>query len=146
MTTPPKTPNEVRARIVELAAERGDSLASLSRLIGRNITYMQQFITGRTEKLDEDDRLALAKHFRIDERELGAREPWAPGGRGGLTMGNIDWIPIAELPDALKDGREVLLHWPGSAAVSVWKNGDWRNFAPYRTGQPTHFAEINPPA
>ncbi|QDZ07437.1 hypothetical protein FPZ24_08060 [Sphingomonas panacisoli] len=68
-----------RQTLARLAADRGESLSSLSRLIGRNPAYVQQFIErGTPKRLDEDDRLALAMHFRIDERELGAREPWRP--------------------------------------------------------------------
>jgi len=69
----------IRKKVERLAAERGQSLAELSRLIGRNDAYLQQFIRrGTPERLPEDARLALAMHFKIDERELGAREPWAP--------------------------------------------------------------------
>lgn len=70
---------DVRSRLRLLTDERGDSLASLSRLIGRNAAYLQQFVArGTPDKLDEDDRLMLARHFNIDERELGARDPWTP--------------------------------------------------------------------
>ncbi|KQM36057.1 MULTISPECIES: hypothetical protein [unclassified Sphingomonas] len=73
------SPDEVRATLVALAEDRGDSLSSLSRLIGRNAAYLHQFVTrGTPARLDEADRLVLAKHFRVDERRLGAREPWTP--------------------------------------------------------------------
>jgi transposase-like protein len=68
-----------RLRLTQLAADRGASLASLSRMIGRNAAYLQQYVErGSPRRLGEDDRLALAQHFMVDERELGAREPWAP--------------------------------------------------------------------
>lgn len=74
------TPTHVRTTLARLALEHGESLAALSRLIGRNDAYLQQFIRrGTPERLAEDDRLKLAQHFRIDERLLGAREPWTPG-------------------------------------------------------------------
>ncbi|WP_288409432.1 hypothetical protein [uncultured Sphingomonas sp.] len=77
MTT--ATPAEVRATLVALAADRGESLSALSRLIGRNVAYLQQFVhRGTPERLDEADRLVLAQHFRVDERRLGARDPWVP--------------------------------------------------------------------
>jgi hypothetical protein len=75
-------------------------------------------------------------------------------------MGNIDWIPIADLPDALKDGRYLLVSWKnGGGAAVVWWNEKrgYRSFttgASDRCGTPdqyapdwfSHFAEINPPA
>jgi len=70
---------EVRAVVMDGAATRGESLASLSRLVGRNAAYFQQFIErGTPRRLPEDVRLVLAKHWRIDERLLGARDPWTP--------------------------------------------------------------------
>lgn len=69
----------VRARLHQLIEHDGISLAELSRIAGRNAAYVHQFMTrGTPRRLDEDVRLALAKHFNIDERELGAREPWRP--------------------------------------------------------------------
>lgn len=68
-------------------------------------------------------------------------------------MGAIEWLPIADLPDALKDGREVLL-WDGSNAdVGIWSIQRWWDDGPgwneTTEGGPlyhvTHFAEINPP-
>lgn len=68
-----------RLRLTMLVADRGASLAELSRMIGRNAAYLQQYVErGTPRRLGEDDRLALAQHFRVDERELGAREPWTP--------------------------------------------------------------------
>lgn len=79
MTT--ATPAEVRATLVDLAADRGESLSALSRLIGRNVAYLQQFVhRGTPERLGEADRLVLAQHFQVDERRLGARVPWTPAG------------------------------------------------------------------
>lgn len=73
------TAEQVRATLESLALERGVSLAELSRMIRRNEAYLQQFIRrGTPARLAEDDRLMLARYFRIDERLLGAREPWTP--------------------------------------------------------------------
>ncbi|GGO96535.1 hypothetical protein [Stakelama pacifica] len=84
----------------------------------------------------------------------------------------IDWKPIADMPQSLKDGREVLLGWwernvggtanprPDywSSVVVIW----WKAF-PHSEGRwdivhtgeyaesssfyetPTHYAEITPP-
>jgi transposase-like protein len=69
----------VRRAVIELAASNGDSLASLSRKIGRNAAYLHQFVErGTPARLPEDARLSLAQHWQIDERRLGARDPWSP--------------------------------------------------------------------
>src|SRR6187551_1784518 len=61
-----------RERLAELAEGRGVSLAALSRLIGRNGTYLQQFITkGSPRRLAEGDRRTLAQFFGVAEAELG---------------------------------------------------------------------------
>ena len=57
-----------RRHLAELAEARGVSLAALSRLIGRNGTYLQQFITkGSPRRLAEEDRRTLAQFFGIAE-------------------------------------------------------------------------------
>jgi hypothetical protein len=83
-------------------------------------------------------------------------------------MGRIDWIPIAELPEAFKDGRELLFWYPAGRTVetgndwiergeSVVKrfetrpgNGDEPRWYGYYEvdlldGEPTHFAELHSP-
>jgi hypothetical protein len=65
-----------RARLVELADARGVSLSALSGLIGRNASYLQQFVRkGSPRKLEEVDRGTLARFFGVDESELGAPDP-----------------------------------------------------------------------
>lgn len=62
-----------RARLLELAQERRSSLAALSGLIGRNPSYLQQFVRkGSPRKLEEADRRRLAEFFGVSETELGA--------------------------------------------------------------------------
>ena len=64
-----------RERLTELAAARNASLAALSRMIGRNSSYLQQFVTkGSPRKLEEEDRRKLADFFAVAESELGAPE------------------------------------------------------------------------
>jgi phage repressor protein C with HTH and peptisase S24 domain len=61
-----------RDTLDQLIRERGEDYASLSRLLGRNAAYIQQFIRrGVPRKLDEDDRGKLARYFGIDEASLG---------------------------------------------------------------------------
>ena len=81
--TEPQTPEQVRAFLDRLIAERGESYAALSRLISKNVAYLQQFVKrGTPERLPEKERLILAQYFRIDERRLGARDPWTPPATG----------------------------------------------------------------
>jgi phage repressor protein C with HTH and peptisase S24 domain len=61
-----------RVRFAELAKARGASLAALSRMLDRNPTYLQQYITkGSPKKLEEEDRRVLAQFLGVDESELG---------------------------------------------------------------------------
>lgn len=66
---------EARAVLDALIRERGEDYASLSRLLGRNAAYVQQFIKrGVPKKLDEADRAKLARYFGVSETLLGGRE------------------------------------------------------------------------
>ena len=76
------SPDEIRALIEQRADQCGESLASLSQIIGRNDAYLQQFVRrGTPKRLPEDARLKLAYYLNVDERQLGARDPWMPGDR-----------------------------------------------------------------
>ena len=77
---------EPRERLAALARERGSSLAALSRMLGRNSTYLQQFISkGSPRKLEEEDRRKLAQFFGVGEGELGAPEDLSYEPRGTST-------------------------------------------------------------
>lgn len=61
-----------RAALDRLIRERGEDYSSLSRLIGRNAAYIQQFIKrGTPRKLDEDDRRTIARYLGVSEALLG---------------------------------------------------------------------------
>ncbi|MFN7175296.1 MAG: helix-turn-helix transcriptional regulator [Thermaurantiacus sp.] len=65
----------VRDRLDDLIRRSGEDYASLSRRIGRNPAYIQQFIKrGVPRRLNEVDRRALARHFNVPESFLGAPE------------------------------------------------------------------------
>ena len=62
-----------RARLLELAQASRASLASLSAMLGRNPSYLQQFVRkGSPRRLEERDRQRLAEFFGVSEAELGA--------------------------------------------------------------------------
>ncbi|MFM5906013.1 MAG: helix-turn-helix transcriptional regulator [Novosphingobium sp.] len=69
------TSTDPRARLMELAEKSGTSLSALSAMLGRNPTYLQQFVRkGSPRKLEENDRRKLAAFFGVAESELGAPE------------------------------------------------------------------------
>ena len=65
------TPNP-RQLLEKLCAERGENFASLSRLIGRNDAYIQQYLRkGTPRQLRERERRTLARYFQVPESMLG---------------------------------------------------------------------------
>jgi phage repressor protein C with HTH and peptisase S24 domain len=65
-------PADARTNLDRLIRERGENYGAISRLIGRNPAYIQQFVKrGTPRKLDEVDRRLLARYFGVDERLLG---------------------------------------------------------------------------
>lgn len=86
--------SDPRQRLLALAEARGVSLAALSELLGRNPSYLQQFIRkGSPRKLDEQDRATLARFLGVAQSELGgsAPAPSPPSRRG-------EWADIPRLP------------------------------------------------
>ena len=107
--------SDVRNRLGELSKERGASLASLSELLGRNPSYLQQFIKkGSPRKLEEGDRKTLAEFFGVDESELGAPDSAAKekSYEWSRLARDSDWIDVPRLnigasagPGALPDNE-----------------------------------------
>jgi hypothetical protein len=91
----------IRRRLDELISARGEDYASLSRLLGRNPTYIQQFVKrGVPRRLSETDRRVLAQHFGIAERLLGALDETgsrAVIARPGLAQRAEDYVLIPQL-------------------------------------------------
>lgn len=68
-------PNNARKLIEQLCRERGEDFAGLSRMIGRNPAYIQQFVRrGVPKRLKEEERRKLARFFGISESLLGGPE------------------------------------------------------------------------
>ncbi len=77
------TPRQVLER---LCAERGENFASLSRLIGRNDAYIQQYLRKGTPRLlKERERRTLARYFQIPESMLGGMPEDAEAELGELV-------------------------------------------------------------
>ncbi len=65
--------NEPRTVLAQLIAANGDDYAGLSKLVGKNAAYIQQFIKrGTPKKLGEQERAILARYYGVDESVLGA--------------------------------------------------------------------------
>ena len=99
--------HDPRTRLLELANAQGISLARLSELIGRNQTYLQQFIRkGSPRRLEERDRRTLARFFGIDESELGAPEDISSPAVGKTPRG--DWVDVPRLALGASAGPGVV--------------------------------------
>jgi len=116
-----------RSVLDRLIRERGEDYASISRLIGRNPAYIQQFIRrGSPRKLDEEDRRLLADFFRVPESSLGGREGAMPA-PAGRPVDPVVRIPRLDVrasagPGAITGEEE---------AAGVNFDSDWlRSFAP----------------
>jgi Peptidase S24-like len=75
--------NDPRLVLERLCAERGEDFAGLSRMLGRNAAYIQQYVRrGVPKRLGEDERRKLARYFAISEALLGGppEELAAPNG------------------------------------------------------------------
>src|SRR5882672_10028287 len=64
--------NDPRLVVERLCAERGEDFAGLSRMLGRNAAYIQQFVRrGVPKRLKEEERRKLARYFAVSEALLG---------------------------------------------------------------------------
>lgn len=68
-----------RRRLLEAARERGHSLAELSRLLGRNAAYLQQYVArGSPRHLDAPDLRKLAEFIGVPPGRLQTRTGFEP--------------------------------------------------------------------
>lgn len=64
--------NDPRVVLERLCAERGEDFAGLSRMLGRNAAYIQQYVRrGVPKRLREEERRKLARYFAVPETMLG---------------------------------------------------------------------------
>ena len=131
-----------REQLLVLAAGRGESLAALSAMIGRNINYLQQWVRrGSPRALAERDRRMLANFFGVSESALGAepspREGWrvplldvAASAGAGATVGDeavlgVDLVPV-ELARSLglSEGQASIIRVVGDSMAPGLLDGD----------------------
>ncbi|MDQ0837980.1 S24 family peptidase [Sphingomonas faeni] len=93
-----------RTALATLAAARGDSLAALSAMLGRNAAYLQQYVRrGSPRVLGERDRRLLSEYLGVSEATLGA----PPDRPSGFRIRKLD-VAASAGPGALVDGEIVL--------------------------------------
>jgi phage repressor protein C with HTH and peptisase S24 domain len=79
--------NHPRQVLERLCAERGEDFAGLSRMLGRNPAYIQQFVRrGVPRRLGEDERRKLARYFGIAEALLGGPADERPPAAGLVSV------------------------------------------------------------
>ena len=136
-----------RGALERLIHQRGEDYASLSRLLGRNAAYVQQYIKrGTPKRLDERDRRLLARYFNVDEVQLGGppAEPrleqdmiairrldlGASAGPGALDSDESDRGSIAFDPSWLRrlgvgdSGKLSLIRVEGDSMAPTLSDGD----------------------
>ena len=80
----------VREELDRLIRRKNYGYAAISRMLGRNPSYVQQFIKrGSPRKLDDEDRKVLASFFGVDEQVL--------GGPANAVIDGIVEIPILDI-------------------------------------------------
>jgi hypothetical protein len=93
--------NDPRLVLERLCAERGEDFAGLSRMLGRNQAYIQQFVRrGVPKRLGEDERRKLARYFGVSESLLGGPAEEA-GSIGGLLTVKRHPVMVSAGPGAI---------------------------------------------
>ena len=116
------TSQQVRRRLDELIrTSPNDDYASVSMLIGRNHAYIHQFIKrGVPQRLNEQDRRLIARHFGVSELELGGpiTPGWSPQLSGARTMEPSTvmvaryHVPVSAGDGNLADDGLIMEHLP----------------------------------
>jgi len=111
---------DARAELERLIRERGEDYASLSRLIGRNAAYVQQFIKrGTPRTLAEEDRRILARYFGVTEERLGGRPSPRSDGEAHVVVPQLD-VGASAGPGAVPGDERAKSHF---AFDSQWLKG-----------------------
>ena len=135
----------IRKRLDELISARGEDYASLSRMLGRNPTYIQQFVKrGVPRRLNEDDRRKLARHLGVAERLLGGPAD-APGVRSIGQRGDgaappDDYVLIATLDIGASAGSGAIADSENPIATLAFQSAWVRTIA---SGRPEALSVIH---
>jgi len=92
--------SDPRIVLEKLCAERGEDFAGLSRMLGRNAAYIQQYVRrGVPKRLKEDERRKLARYFAVSEAMLGG--PPEIAAHEGLVAVNRTAVRASAGPGAI---------------------------------------------
>lgn len=90
-----------RIALERLCAERGEDFAGLSRMLGRNAAYIQQYVRrGVPRRLKEEERRKLARYFAVSESLLGG-PPEETGAATGLISVKRHPVSVSAGPGAI---------------------------------------------
>jgi phage repressor protein C with HTH and peptisase S24 domain len=94
--------SDPRVVLERLCAEHGEDFAGLSRMLGKNPAYIQQFVRrGVPKRLKEEERRKLARYFSISESILGGPPPDDLAGPQGLRSVKRHPIAVSAGPGSL---------------------------------------------
>ena len=80
-----------RQALDDLIREREETYAAVSRLLGRNSAYIQQYIKrGTPARLDQSDIAQLALHFDVPAKLLGGKDSSSSPRRSVITVPVIE--------------------------------------------------------
>ena len=100
---------QARVALQRLIEARGEDYSALSRLLGRNPAYVQQYIKrGSPRRLAERDRRILARYFDVEEARLGG--PPLPAARDRLVSVARYDAGVAAGAGAVGEGGEAHPH------------------------------------
>src|SRR3954467_5910593 len=78
---------DARLILERLCVERGEDFAGLSRMLGRNPAYIQQYVRrGVPKRLKEEERRKLARYFSVSEALLGGPAHTADAADGLIAV------------------------------------------------------------
>ena len=101
-------PNDPRKALERLCAERGEDFAGLSRFLGKNPAYIQQFIRrGTPRRLREDERRKLARYFGVPESLLGGPPRPIRRRRRAGAVTRSRWCAPRPAPAPMPDGEQA---------------------------------------
>ncbi len=99
-------PEDSRVALQRLIADNNDDYAGLSKLVGRNAAYIQQYIKrGTPKRLPEVERGILARYFGVDEKLLGGIA--SPAAKAGLRLIPKLSVGASAGPGAINDAEAL---------------------------------------
>ena len=111
---------EIRAALDALIREKGEDYAGLSKLIGRNPAYIQQYVKrGTPRRLAEADRLLLADYLGVPESVLGgpaSRALRIAGGGRAASRREADLVAVPRRALGASAGPGALAGGEGAVA------------------------------